>query len=126
VDRRPKTSESKMSRFPLGSRYLLYVESIGDTPDSAPPQWTVGERRILRRREDERLVYTVAEAARLLGISRAHGYDLVASGELSHLRLGRRVVIPKRVIEGLLGIGMNDVAASRRDAEQSDLPRLGR
>jgi excisionase family DNA binding protein len=102
------------------------MESSSDTPDSAPPHRTVGERRILRRRADERLVYTVAEAARLLAISRAHAYDLVASGELSHLRLGRRVVIPKRVIEGLLDVGMNDVAASRRDAEQSDLPRLGR
>ena len=49
-------------------------------------------------------MYTVAEAARMLGISRAHGYDLVASGELAHVRLGRRVVIPVRVIERLLDV----------------------
>ena len=65
MDQSTETSESKMSRFRLGSRYALYVESISDTPDNAPRR-TVGERRILRRREDERLVYTVAEAARLL------------------------------------------------------------
>ena len=52
--------------------------------------------------DGERLVWTVEEAARLLGISRAHAYDLVARGELPHLRLGRRVVVPKRAIEVLL------------------------
>ena len=48
------------------------------------------------------LVLSVGDAARLLGISRAHAYELVASGELAHLRLGRRVVVPMRVIEQLI------------------------
>jgi excisionase family DNA binding protein len=48
------------------------------------------------------LVLSVSEAARLLGISRAHAYELVARGELAHLRLGRRVVVPMRVIEQLI------------------------
>ena len=50
----------------------------------------------------ERLVWSVEEAGRLLGISRAHAYELVARGELPHLRLGRRVVVPKHAIEVLL------------------------
>ena len=54
------------------------------------------------RPDEERLVWTVEEAGRLLGISRAHAYELVARGELPHLRLGRRVVIPKHAIETLL------------------------
>ena len=41
------------------------------------------------------LVYTVAEAGELLGISRAFAYELVARGELSVLRLGRRRLVPK-------------------------------
>jgi excisionase family DNA binding protein len=53
-------------------------------------------------RNDERLVWTVEEAGRLLGISRAHAYELVARGELPHVRLGRRVVVPKHAIEALL------------------------
>ena len=53
-------------------------------------------------RTEVRLVWTVEEAARLLGISRAHAYDLVARGELPHLRLGRRLVVPKQAIEVLL------------------------
>jgi excisionase family DNA binding protein len=65
---------------------------------------------IPRQRADERLVYTVSEAAALLGISRAHGYDLVARGEIPHLRLGRRVVVPKRVIEDLLDVGSNEAS----------------
>ena len=43
----------------------------------------------------ERLVLTVAEAGKLLGISRAFAYELVARGELPVIRLGRRIVVPK-------------------------------
>ncbi len=53
-------------------------------------------------RNEVRLVWTVEEAARLLGISRAHAYDLVARDELPHLRLGRRVVVPKHALDELL------------------------
>lgn len=52
--------------------------------------------------EEGRLVWTVEEAGRLLGISRAHAYELVARGDLPHIRLGRRVVIPKHAIAELL------------------------
>jgi excisionase family DNA binding protein len=55
-----------------------------------------------RTMSDDGLVWTVAEAGRMLGISRAHAYELVARGELPHLRLGRRVVVPKLAIEALL------------------------
>jgi excisionase family DNA binding protein len=55
-----------------------------------------------QRGHGDRLVWSVEEAGRMLGISRAHAYELVARGELPHLRLGRRVVVPKHVIEQLL------------------------
>jgi len=42
------------------------------------------------------------------------------------VRLGRRVVIPKRVIDRLLDVDTDDVSVTRRDVEQSDLPRLDR
>ena len=38
---------------------------------------------------EERLVYSVAEAGALLGISRAFAYELVARGELPVIRLRR-------------------------------------
>ena len=54
--------------------------------------------------EGTAMVVSVPEAARLLGISRTHAYELVARGELAHLRLGRRIVIPKHAIETMLGL----------------------
>ena len=45
---------------------------------------------------------SVTEAARVLGISRAFAYALVARGELPSLRLGRRVVVPRRALEQLI------------------------
>ncbi len=80
---------------------------------------TVLEVNLSRRaRADERLVYTVTEAAALLGISRAHGYDLVASGELPHLRLGRRIVIPINALAQLLGLdGSEAFLSARRGGE---------
>ncbi len=49
-----------------------------------------------------RQTFSVSEAAKLLGISRAHAYDCVRSGELPSITLGRRVVIPRRAIDALL------------------------
>jgi excisionase family DNA binding protein len=52
---------------------------------------------------DERLVYTVAEAGELLGISRAFAYELVARGELPVICLGRRRLVPKVALLDLVG-----------------------
>jgi excisionase family DNA binding protein len=51
---------------------------------------------------DGRLVLSVTEAADMLGISRGLAYELVARGELPSLRLGRRIVVPRRALETLL------------------------
>jgi excisionase family DNA binding protein len=50
----------------------------------------------------EKLTLTVRQAAELLGISRAFAYELVARHELPSVRLGRRVVIPRKALEQLL------------------------
>ena len=52
---------------------------------------------------EERLVYSVAEAGALLGISRAFAYELVARGELPVIRLGRRRLVPKWALNALAG-----------------------
>jgi excisionase family DNA binding protein len=51
---------------------------------------------------NERLVYTVAEAGELLGISRAFAYELVARGELPVICLGRRRLVPKAALLALV------------------------
>jgi excisionase family DNA binding protein len=57
---------------------------------------------------DDSLVFTVAEAGSLLGISRAFAYELVARGELPVIRLGRRRLVPKVALLALVGSGTTD------------------
>jgi excisionase family DNA binding protein len=52
--------------------------------------------------QHQKLALNVPEAARLLGIPRAHAYGLVARDELPHLRLGGRIIIPAAAIRQLL------------------------
>ena len=54
---------------------------------------------------NHRLVYSVPEAARLLDISRAFAYELVAHGDLPVLRLGRRLLVPKVALMALVEAG---------------------
>ncbi len=52
--------------------------------------------------ENERLTLTVDEAAQVLGISRALAYELIARRQIPSLRLGRRIVVPRRALEVIL------------------------
>ena len=54
---------------------------------------------------DERLTYTLNEAARRLGISRALAYEAAQRGELPVCRIGRRVLVPRAALLRLLGDG---------------------
>jgi len=49
------------------------------------------------------LTVTVEQAAKLLGIGRSTAYELVHTGDIPSLRLGRRVVVPMALLSGLLG-----------------------
>jgi excisionase family DNA binding protein len=51
---------------------------------------------------DSRLVVTIAEAAKLLGISRSFAYELVKRGELPVVRLGGRQLVPKESLSRLM------------------------
>ncbi len=56
-----------------------------------------------QRYVEEPLVVSVAEAARLLGISSWFAWQLVRRGEIRSLRLGRRVLVPRFIVEQLVG-----------------------
>jgi excisionase family DNA binding protein len=45
---------------------------------------------------DSSFLLTVPEAARLLRISRNLAYELIAQNRLPHLRLGRRLLVPRQ------------------------------
>lgn len=54
------------------------------------------------KRPRDRRVWSVDETAEQLGISRAHAYELIARREIPHLRLGRRIVVPRKAVDELL------------------------
>lgn len=67
-----------------------------------------------RHAHPDRLTYTVEEAAAVLGISRAFAYEAVHRGEIPHLRIGRRILIPRSALTQLVE------SAGPAGAEQSE------
>ena len=65
-----------------------------DRPASAPAR---------RRSSSNRRMYTITEAADLLGIGRSTAYELAQRGELEVVRIGGRRMVSPAVLEGLLG-----------------------
>jgi excisionase family DNA binding protein len=59
------------------------------------------------------LALSVAEAAKVLGIGRNGCYALVARGQLSGVRIGRRLVIPRQAVEQFLAAEPTADAAPR-------------
>lgn len=47
----------------------------------------------------ERLTYSIRETALLLGISKSYTYQLAKEGKIPVLTLGRRKVVPRKVLE---------------------------
>ncbi len=45
---------------------------------------------------------TVEEAASALGISRAFAYEAVTRNEIPHVRIGRRILVPRAALERML------------------------
>jgi excisionase family DNA binding protein len=52
-----------------------------------------------------RLTLSVEEAADALGISRALAYEAVKNGQIPHIRIGKRILVPKAALDRLLGAG---------------------
>jgi excisionase family DNA binding protein len=65
---------------------------------------------------NERLTVSVEEAAEILGISRALAYSLVARQELPSLKLGRRVVVPRRALHRMLELEPSSSTSDDRGA----------
>ena len=51
---------------------------------------------------EEKLVYTVEEAGKLLGIGRSAAYEAARSGELPVIRIGRRWLVSKQALDRML------------------------
>lgn len=57
------------------------------------------------------LTLTVEHAAQVLGIGRSTAYELVRSGDLKHIRLRRRIVVPVAHLADRLGVDREAVWA---------------
>jgi excisionase family DNA binding protein len=57
----------------------------------------------------ERLTFSVQEFAETIGVGGQTVYDAIARGEIRHVRIGRRIVIPRDVLTDL---GIAQAAAS--------------
>ena len=56
----------------------------------------------------DRLVFTVEEAAQLLGISRSFAYEAVRRGDIPSIRIGRRILVPKAALHRLLDLSESE------------------
>lgn len=54
------------------------------------------------KRRPARLLYSVEEAADLLGIGRTYMFHLVASGEIDSFKIGKRRKIPGDALDGYI------------------------
>lgn len=52
--------------------------------------------------DESKLTVTVAEAGRLLGISRGLAYEMARIGKLPTIRFGRRLLVPRQALYRLL------------------------
>lgn len=57
----------------------------------------------------DRLAYEAKDLWNMLPLSRATVYELLAAGKIRHVRVGRRILIPREAVEELLQHGVEHV-----------------
>jgi hypothetical protein len=77
-----------------------------------------GTRRgVLGSQWDDRDAFTVDEAGQILGLSRASAFAAAKRGDIPTIRIGKRLIVPRRALERLLGAD-EDVTAGGQKAFQ--------
>ena len=78
------------------------------------------------------LLYSVEEAADLLGIGRTFMFHLLATGEIDSIKIGRRRKVPRDALDGYVERLRSEQAASadrpgeiRLPGQRSSGPRVG-
>jgi len=61
----------------------------------------------------ERLTYDVGTAAKLLGLSRNSAYLACLNGQIPHLKIGKRILIPRIALERML----NEATTRQKEGE---------
>jgi hypothetical protein len=71
-----------------------------------------GRRGVLSSQWDGRDAFTVEETGQILGISRASAFGAAKKGEIPTIKIGKRLIVPRRALERLLGATEADITAS--------------
>ena len=61
----------------------------------------------------EKVTLTVKETSELLGLSRNSTYQGILTGEIPHLKVGKRILIPRAALEKLLAEAGNKTGDDR-------------
>ena len=57
----------------------------------------------------EPLVYTVDEVAQILRVSRRHAYYAIGTGEIPSMKVGQRILVPRKALEQFIANGTRAV-----------------
>jgi len=68
----------------------------------------------------EPLTYSVEEAAKVLGVGRASAYELVHTGRLPHIQIGRRMLISRAVLREFLGLPPDENTPAQSQGKDRD------
>ena len=94
-----------MSTLAAGLAELIAkLEEISDRNAASDPSNAAGDRANspLGPKWVDREVFTVDEAGEILGLSRASAFAAVSRGEIPSIRVGKRLIIPRRPLEKML------------------------
>jgi excisionase family DNA binding protein len=73
-------------------------------PEVGPASRSEGRSAGVITTGPDRLTLTVEEAAVALGISRASAYEAVRRGDVPSIRIGRRILVPRRALDQMLDV----------------------
>ncbi len=69
----------------------------------------------------ERVVYTVPEAGRLLGLSRNGSYEAAKRGDIPTIRIGRLLLVPKVPFHRMVELMTSEaVVPTKREGPEND------
>jgi hypothetical protein len=82
---------------------------------SEPP---AQRRGVLGSQWDSRDAFSVEEAGKILGLSRASAFAAANRGDIPVIRIGKRLIVPRRALERLLGATEADAHVGGQQAPQ--------
>jgi excisionase family DNA binding protein len=92
------------------------VSATNGRPFSSDAPSMFGPDELIVKFSDAPDLLTVDEVATLLRIGRNHAYELCRTGDLPSVKLGRRIVVPKAMLQVMLQVMLKGDAATRGDS----------